>query len=72
MQFVGDISFDKDEELVVVARPFGGDVIAVEAGTFKQKQIAKTAKQPITAALLSNGLVVARDWKTGAFLQGGL
>jgi len=35
MQFIGDFTFDPDETVCAVARPFSGDVVALDPSTMK-------------------------------------
>ena len=71
-QFIGDYSFAPDEDICVVARPFSGDVVGIDAATLKIKRSAKLGRQPLELAALGRGEVVARDWKTGDVLRGKL
>jgi hypothetical protein len=71
-QFVGDVWFNRDETMCVVARPFSGDVIVVDLENLKTRFQCKTGLKPLQAASLGDGAVVARDWKTGELLQGQL
>jgi hypothetical protein len=71
-QFIGDIWFNRDETMCVVARPFSGDVIAIDLDNLKTRLRCKIGQQPLQAAVLEDGAVVARDWKTGELLQGQL
>lgn len=71
-QFIGDFVFNNEETLCAVARPFSGDVVALNMKSFKVTHEAKTGRQPIDTAILKNGKVFARDWKTGDLLTGQL
>jgi hypothetical protein len=71
-EFIGDWSFNADESLCLVSRPFSGDVIAIATENLKTKYVAKLGRQPLQAALISNGNIIARDWKTGDLLKGSL
>lgn len=71
-QFIGEYAFDRHEALCAVARPFTGDVIAIEPETLKVVSAAKVGGQPLEVALLGEGQVVARDWKSGRVLRGRL
>ena len=70
--FIGQFCFDAEETLCVVARPFSGDVIALEARTMRKRFRARTGGQPLDAMALPDGSVVAREWKTGATLRARL
>jgi len=70
-QFVGKFAFAADGRCVL-ARPFSGDVVAVENDSLRVKSKARLGNQPLEVAALSDGNVVARDWKTGSLLQGVL
>lgn len=72
VRFIGDFAFNNDETLCAVARPFSGDVVALDTQTFKVTHRAKLGKQPFDVVLLEDGRVLARDWKTGGLLQGKL
>ncbi|HVT37840.1 MAG TPA: hypothetical protein VHE78_02230 [Gemmatimonadaceae bacterium] len=71
-QFIGEFSFIPDQALCAVARPFRGDVVAVDLATLKIRSSSKLGQQPFEVAALSGGRVIARDWQTGALLQGTL
>lgn len=59
--FIGDLSFAPHRGVCLVPRPFSGDVVALDLEKLKVKG---------TAAMLANGDVIARDWKTGDLLRG--
>jgi len=67
-QFIGEYSFAKDGACCV-ARPHNGDVVKVNE-RLKIQKVAKLGRQPFEAIELSNGDVIARDWKTGDLLKG--
>lgn len=72
-QFIGSFNFNAQEGLCAVARPFSGDVIALDTTKFKVTHLTrKMGGQPLKVALLANGTVYARDWKTGELLVGTL
>jgi hypothetical protein len=68
LQFIGQISFITDNSLCIVARPFSGDVIGLDEN-LKTRYRCKTGLQPVEAVLM-NDTVIARDWKTGEFING--
>jgi len=71
-QFNGSFAFNGDETLCAVARPFSGDVVALDTARFKVTHACRLGRQPLLVALLSDGTVWARDWKTGDVLKGTL
>jgi hypothetical protein len=71
-QFIGDFAVEPDGALCLVARPFGGDVVAVDLERLRVRSSARVGGQPLEVAALGQGEVVARDWKTGALLRGRL
>jgi hypothetical protein len=71
-QFIGDWTFNSDESLCLVPRPFCGDVVAISTDDLKTKYVAKTGKQPLQSVFVSNSNIIARDWKTGVLLKGSL
>ncbi len=72
VRFIGDFAFNRDQTLCAVARPFSGDVVALETTTFKVTHSANVGKQPFDVVLLADARVFARDWTTGNLLQGTL
>jgi hypothetical protein len=68
-QFIGDFLLCRAETICLVARPFSGDVLALECDTMRPVYRSLLGKQPLEAALLGDK-VVAIDWKTGEFLSG--
>ena len=70
-QFIGEFSFGPDDACIV-ARPFGGDVVSLDPSMLRIRQIANVGQQPLEAAALPGGDIVARDWKTGELLRGTL
>jgi len=71
-QFIGAYSFNQDESLCAVARPFSGDVVALNTKKFKITHTCNLGHQPLLVALLANGTIYGRDWKTGTLLKGQL
>jgi len=71
-QFIGDFSFAADQARCAVARPFNGDVVAVDLASLRITSSAKLGRQPLEAIALPGGKIVARDWKTGDLLLGTL
>jgi hypothetical protein len=71
-QFIGAFSFDPAEQLCLVARPFSGDVIALNPRNLRTLYRCNTGGQRLEAVTISTRGVVARDWKTGALLTGHL
>ena len=72
MQFIGEFAFDAREERCVVARPFSADAVVVDTKSFTPLARVALGGQPLDVALLSDGRVIARDWKTGDLLRGAL
>lgn len=71
--FIGDFTFNKEETLCAVARPFSGDVVILEKDSFSSFRLiyyCSLGDQPLSVTLLSNGAVYSRDWKTGKLLKG--
>jgi len=70
--FIGAYSFNKDESLCAVARPFSGDVVAMCMKKFKITHTCNLGHQPLLVSVLSDGTVYGRVWKTGELLNGKL
>lgn len=71
-QFIGAYCFNQDESMCAVARPFSGDVVALNTKKFKVTHTCNLGHQPLLVALLSDGTIYGRDWKTGTLLKGQL
>jgi hypothetical protein len=71
-QFIGQFAFDADESICAVARPFSGDVLGLDPRSLRPKYRVALGGQPFEVALLQDGRVFARDWKSGELLQGAL
>jgi hypothetical protein len=71
-QFIGQFAFDADESICAVARPFSGDVLGLDPKSLRAKHRVALGRQPFEIALLQDGRVFARDWKSGDLLQGTL
>jgi hypothetical protein len=69
-QYIGQFSFDADESLCAVARPFSRDVLGLDPTTLQTRFKCALNGQPIEAMALPDGSVNARDWKSGALLRG--
>lgn len=68
--FVGNPWLPVSERYAAVARPASGDVVIVDAQDLHVTEIVRLGRQPLVAAVLRAGQLVARDWKTGAALFG--
>ncbi len=71
-QFIGDFRSPRADSICLVARPYSGDVIALDCATMTQTHRAALGRQPLDAALLADDKVIALDWKTGDFVSGSL
>jgi hypothetical protein len=67
--FIGQYCFDLDEVHCAVARPFSGDVVILDTASFRQARRVTTGSQPLKVALLRDGRVIARDWKSGNLIR---
>ena len=71
-QFIGHYAFDADERICAVARPFSGDVLGLDPATLATASRAETGGQPLDVAVLRDGRVFTREWKTGELRQAQL
>lgn len=71
-QFIGDFSFAPDDDVCCVARPFSGDVVAIDTASLAIRGGANLGRQPLEVMALPRGEVIARDWQTGDLLRGKL
>src|ERR1700676_3407700 len=67
---IGQFYLGPEEGLCLFARPYSGDVVGVDPSAFTVTLQVETEGQPQDVGLLSSGLAVARDLKTGRLLQG--
>lgn len=69
-EFIGELAFSRDEARCVVARPFSSDVVEVDPQTLELTHTCAMGRQPLSVAVLTDGNVFARDWKSGDLLRG--
>jgi hypothetical protein len=69
--WVGDFVVQPEQKRVCIARPFAGDVVAVDWETLAPVAVAKTGGEPAYLAAFGD-LIVARDWRTGETLRATL
>lgn len=67
-QFIGEFALNRDETVCAVARPYSGDVLLVDAQHFRVTHRVVTGREPFDVTVLSDGRVIARDWKSGDLL----
>lgn len=70
--FVGDLWIPPGEDYVLVPRPGSGDVAVLDPIGLTVSRTVDLGRQPLDAATLEDGHVVARDWNTGDALVGFL
>jgi hypothetical protein len=70
--FAGDVWMPPDEARVVVPHRGTGDIAIVDPGTMALSRTCRLGRQPLVAAVLEGGHVVARDRKTGDLLSAEL
>ena len=71
-QFIGALAFLPGGDECLVARPFSGDVLAIDSQSLKATRAARVGREPLTAIMSREGEVIARDWKTGDVLRARL
>ncbi|MCC6678821.1 MAG: hypothetical protein IT436_16955 [Phycisphaerales bacterium] len=69
-QFAGDVSVWKHGRRAIVPRPFSGDVAMIDPVSGTIERNVALGQQPLTCVATSNGRVIARDWKSGDWLEG--
>jgi hypothetical protein len=67
-QFIGEYTLSPDGGCCV-SRPHSGDVVVVNDRLTTRRRVT-LGRQPFEAVELSDGNVIARDWKTGDLLRG--
>ncbi len=70
MEFISDFTFNRDESLCAAARPLTGDVVLLNTASLRIESKCVLGGQPFEAALISDGRIYARDWKSGDLLSG--
>jgi hypothetical protein len=70
--FAGDVWVPSEESLLLVPRPGTGDVVVVDPTHLSVIEEVALGRQPIVAAVVGDGIVVARDWKSGDLLTGAV
>ncbi|MCR3922855.1 MAG: hypothetical protein NUK65_10150 [Firmicutes bacterium] len=70
--FMGNFSFSRDETHCAIARPHSGDVIGIDTNSLKLTSKSKIGRNLLDVALLDNGHLIVRDWKTGDLITGQL
>jgi len=71
-RFIGNFCFDREEKICVIARPYSQDAVVLEADSMRQIDAVNLAGQPLDIALMADGTLTARDWKTGDFTSAKL
>ena len=69
-QFIGNFCFDSGQNICLLARPFSGDAVALDADSMTQVSRIELGRQPLDIGMLADGTVIARDWKSGDSLFG--
>lgn len=69
--WAGDFVLQPERKRVCIARPFEGDVIAVDWERLAPVAVAKTGGKPAYLAAFGD-LIIARDWRTGETLRATL
>jgi hypothetical protein len=67
--FIGEFCFDAEEKTCAIARPFSRDVIMLDADSMRPIGSTNLGGQPLAIGLLVDGILIARDWKTGDLLS---
>jgi hypothetical protein len=62
--FIGQFCFDAQEESCLVARPFSGDAVMLDADSMRKTNQFPLGGTPLDICLLTDGTVLTREWKT--------
>jgi hypothetical protein len=68
-RFTGEFSFNMDESLCIVARPFVADALLIDVQKFEIVNKVYLDARVKSIRLLSDGRVIARQWFTGELVQ---
>jgi len=66
--FVGDLWMPPGENFAIIPRPGNADIAVIDPDTLTLARTVQLSRQPLVAAVLDGGRIVARDWKTGDLL----
>jgi hypothetical protein len=66
--FAGNLWISPDETTILAPRPGSGDIVALDPRTLAITEHFPVGSQPLVAARLSTGDIIARDWHTGTLL----
>lgn len=69
-QFAGDLFVWRACRKAVIPRPFSGDIAILNVDTGAIERIVALGRQPLSCVVTKTGRVIARDWKTGDWLEG--
>jgi hypothetical protein len=72
MQFAGELFVWAAQRKAVIPRPFSGDVAVIDPVAGRIKCKAPLGRQPLSCVVTANGRVIARDWKSGAWIEGNI
>ncbi len=67
-QFIGEFCLDPSQSRCLVARPYSSDILILDANSLVETSRIKLGRQPLDLAMMADGTIIARDWKTGDFL----
>lgn len=68
--FVGRLWTPHDQSFLLVPRPGSGDVLVIDPDDFTVTEVVTLGGEPLEAVVLSDGVVIAREWKTGNLMRG--
>lgn len=71
-QFAGKLFIWSGGQRAVIPRPFSGDVAVVDPSRGLIESTLTLRQQPLYCVVTTNGHVIARDWKTGNWIEGTL
>ncbi|HMZ52247.1 MAG TPA: hypothetical protein PK988_08265, partial [Candidatus Sumerlaeota bacterium] len=71
-QFAGKLFYWKPYHKAVIPRPFSGDVVILDEKHTAIESGVKLGREPLECVVTREGRIVARDWKTGHWLEGNI
>jgi hypothetical protein len=72
MQFAGELFVWKARRKAVISRPFSGDIAVVDPDSGTIECVVALGRQPLSFVVTDSGRVIARDWKSGDWIEGSM
>ena len=68
--FLGNMWTPHDQSYLLVPRPGSGDVLVIDPDSLAVTEAVSLGGEPLDAVVLCDGVLIAREWKTGRLMKG--